>query len=35
MDSCFLFKEMDSSQRRWVVAAMERRYVEAGDTVIR
>lgn len=35
MDSLFLFKEMDSSQRKRVVAAMERRYVEAGDTVIR
>jgi len=35
MDACFLFKEMDSSQRKRVVAAMERWYVEAGDTVIR
>lgn len=35
MDSCFLFQEMEPSRRRRVVAAMERRYVEAGDTVIR
>ena len=35
MDSCFLFKEMEPSQRRRVVATMERRWVEAGDTVIR